>query len=136
MSSSARGCVARHSKPEVPESTSIRQRYQRVGLKPGLQRAALQRQVQVRGALVGHGEVVECAERPDEIGAGGQLERVEAAAGEIEQLIALNIAYRPQLAAKLVAVAQQLRLAVAATFGDTAELDRHQPDTQEILSQR
>ena len=90
--------------------------------------AALQLQVAVRSALVGDGEIVERRQRDLQVGALGQLERVEAAARHIEQLIALDLADRAQLAGELVALAQQLRLAVAAAFGDAAELDRDQAD--------
>src|SRR5262249_42881260 len=51
------------------------------------------------------------------------------------QLITLDIAYCTQLAAELVPLAQQLRLAIAAAFSDAAELDCYQPDAQEILRQ-
>src|SRR5262245_19187703 len=110
MSNSARGRAASVSKPAVPESTYIRQRYL-VGraLARLLRRAALQRQVQIRRTLVSHREVIERIQRAREVRAGGQLERVESAAREIEQLIALDIAYRAQLAAELVALAKQLR---------------------------
>jgi hypothetical protein len=71
-----------------------------------------------------------------QIRALGQLERVKTAAREIEQLIALDVADRAQFAAKLVPLAQQLCLTVAAPFRDAAELDGHEPDAQEILSER
>ena len=90
----------------------------------------------VRRTLIRDGEIVERRQRALQVGTLGQLERIEAAARQIEQLIALDLADGAQLAGELVALAQQLRLAVAATFGDAAELDRHQADAQEILGQR
>jgi hypothetical protein len=96
----------------------------------------LELQPHVRRVLVRDREIVERRQRALQVRTFRQLERVEAAACQIEQLIPLDLADRAQLAAELVPLAQQLRLAVTATFGDAAELDRHEADTQEILSQR
>ncbi len=80
----------------------------------------------VEGALIRDGEIIERRERDVEIGAFGQLERIEATARHIKQLIALDLAHGAQLARELVTRAKQRRLAVTATFGQTAELDRDQ----------
>jgi hypothetical protein len=139
MRSAARGERARHSNPEVPDSTSIGANDTgRVGLKPDQQRLtrrgapATSRGRSRPGTRRRNHRTPECALQ---VRALGQLERVEAAAREIEQLIALDLADGAQLAAELVTLAQQLRLAVAAAFGDPTELDRHEADAQEIPGQ-
>jgi hypothetical protein len=78
-------------------------------------------QPDVRRALIRRGEIVERRQRALQVRTFRQLERVEAAACQIEQLIPLDLADRAQLAAELVPLAQQLRLAVTATFGDAAD---------------
>src|SRR5690606_32020552 len=64
-----------------------------------------------------------------------QLERVEAAAGQVEQLLALDVADGAQLARELETPAENLRLAVATSLANGAELNRNQRDSQKVVLQ-
>src|SRR5690606_36547382 len=86
--------------------------------------------------LVGNREVAEGRQCSLQVCAFGQLEGIETAAGHIEELIALNLTDCAKLAGELEALAEHLRLAVAAAFRQSAEFDRHERDTQEIVLQR
>ena len=89
----------------------------------------------VRGVLILGGEVLEGLERDSEVRTCRQLESIEAATGHVEELIALNPAHSADLASELVTRAQELRLAIAAAFADTAEFDCDPAREQELVEQ-
>src|SRR4029077_3930332 len=89
----------------------------------------------LRGAgLIGHRVAAERALRGLRIFARGELDGVEAAAGQKKhQVLAHAGTECPQLAAKVVTLAQQLSLGIAATLTGTRELDRYQVQPRQLI---
>src|SRR5690606_20800580 len=85
--------------------------------------------------LIRNREFIECRQCGFQVLAFSQLERVEAAAGQVEQLLALDVADGAQLARELETPAENLRLAVATTLANGAELNRNQRDSQKVVLQ-
>src|SRR6188768_1955640 len=99
---------------------------------PSASPPAIERALVVGRGLVADGKFYERLECTVERLAGLQLERVEAAAFQVVQLIAQHPADRAQLAREAVTLAQHARDGIAAAVGESRKLDRDQDDALEL----
>ena len=97
---------------------------------------AVQRQRLLDGGLVGVAEVAEGGERLLQVLSLAQCEGIEAAAGEVEQLVAEHVADRAQLALPAVALTQQPPGRIPAAVSELREIDRNDAEQLQVLGDR
>src|SRR5262245_1252572 len=97
--------------------------------------AAEERQRPLGRGLVRLAEHAEARERFQGALALAQLERVVAAARQEMELVAEDVADRPQLAAVAVALAQQAPERESASIAESLEIHRHHAETRQIVGE-
>src|SRR5262245_22326057 len=98
--------------------------------------AAEQRLRTLDRRLVRFAEDGEAGQRVLRVLSVAQDERIEAAARQEEQLVAENVAGRPQLALPAVALAQQAPRGKAAAIAELGEIHRHDGEVREVSGDR